>query len=145
MKCLTIHQPWASAIVAGIKGVENRWWRTGFRGLLAIHAGKSLDTIKELRIAAEGGGDAEVGLEALRPLEPFESLPVGKLLGVVEVTACCRYTMAPDLDDDPFATGPWCWILEAPRRCVTPKIWRGERGLFEIPFEYVDPDEWRRI
>lgn len=40
---LSIRQPWAWLIVNGHKDVENRSWRTKFRGLVAIHAGKKED------------------------------------------------------------------------------------------------------
>jgi hypothetical protein len=40
---LTIRQPWASAIAFGDKRVENRSWPTAYRGLVAIHAGLSVD------------------------------------------------------------------------------------------------------
>ena len=40
MICLTMHQPWASLLVHGIKRVEGRGWNTDFRGRLWIHAGK---------------------------------------------------------------------------------------------------------
>lgn len=43
MKALTIRQPWASLIAAGVKPVENRGWTTGYRGALLIHAGKGVD------------------------------------------------------------------------------------------------------
>jgi hypothetical protein len=36
---LTIRNPWAWAIVHGGKPVENRGWRTAYRGPLLIHAG----------------------------------------------------------------------------------------------------------
>jgi activating signal cointegrator 1 len=39
MKALTIRQPWASLIAAGIKTVETRSRRTSHRGPIAIHAG----------------------------------------------------------------------------------------------------------
>lgn len=39
MRALTIHGPWAWAIAAGHKTVENRSWTTNYRGTLAIHAG----------------------------------------------------------------------------------------------------------
>src|SRR3990167_6932465 len=39
MKCLTLYQPWASAIAVGLKHYETRSWRTSYRGMLAIHAG----------------------------------------------------------------------------------------------------------
>ncbi|WP_044270409.1 ASCH domain-containing protein [Bacteroides timonensis] len=37
MKAITIKQPWASLIVHGIKDIENRSWRTNFRGRVLIH------------------------------------------------------------------------------------------------------------
>jgi len=50
MKALSIKQPWASLIANGIKDVENRTWRTKFRGRIYIHAsakavGNDIETI----------------------------------------------------------------------------------------------------
>ena len=42
MTCLTMHQPWASLLVYGIKRAEGRGWNTDFRGRLWIHAGITL-------------------------------------------------------------------------------------------------------
>ena len=41
MKAITIWQPWAELIARGVKLVENRTWRTHYRGPVAIHAGLS--------------------------------------------------------------------------------------------------------
>lgn len=38
MKALSIKQPWASLIAKGIKDIENRTWRTKFRGRIYVHA-----------------------------------------------------------------------------------------------------------
>lgn len=38
MKTLSIKQPWASLIAHGIKDIENRTWKTKFRGRIFIHA-----------------------------------------------------------------------------------------------------------
>lgn len=43
MKALSIQQPWAWLIVNGIKDIENRDWRTNFRGDFLVHAGKKFD------------------------------------------------------------------------------------------------------
>lgn len=43
IKALTLHQPWASLIAWEDKKFETRSWETPYRGLLAIHAGKTLD------------------------------------------------------------------------------------------------------
>lgn len=37
MKALSIKQPWASLIAHGIKDIENRTWKTHFRGRIYIH------------------------------------------------------------------------------------------------------------
>lgn len=38
MKAITIKQPWAHLICAGIKDVENRTWKTNYRGRVLVHA-----------------------------------------------------------------------------------------------------------
>ena len=43
MKAITIKQPFASLIAAGIKEYEFRTWKTKYRGELLIHAGKGID------------------------------------------------------------------------------------------------------
>jgi ASCH domain len=37
-RVLSVQQPWAGALIAGIKDVENRSWTTAHRGPLLIHA-----------------------------------------------------------------------------------------------------------
>ncbi|WP_324069845.1 MAG: ASCH domain-containing protein [Flavobacterium sp.] len=49
MKALSIKQPWASLIAHGIKDIENRSWKTNFRGRIYIHAsGKQAGSYDEL-------------------------------------------------------------------------------------------------
>ena len=38
MKAITIWQPWAEFIAAGVKHNETRSWATKYRGPIAIHA-----------------------------------------------------------------------------------------------------------
>lgn len=52
MKAITVKQPWGSLIVSGLKDIENRKWKTNYRGRVLIHASNSreldnlpLDTI----------------------------------------------------------------------------------------------------
>lgn len=48
MKAITIHNPWAWAIIHGAphKNIENRSWKTDYRGDLLIHAGNSRKSLK---------------------------------------------------------------------------------------------------
>lgn len=45
MKALSIKQPWALLIANGIKDIENRTWRTHFRGKIYIHASAKKATV----------------------------------------------------------------------------------------------------
>lgn len=38
MRAISIHQPYATFVAAGVKPVDNRTWTTDYRGRLAIHA-----------------------------------------------------------------------------------------------------------
>jgi hypothetical protein len=42
VKALSIRQPWAWLIAHGHKDIENRSWRTRFRGRVLIHAGATM-------------------------------------------------------------------------------------------------------
>jgi len=43
MKVITVKQPYAALIAAGIKEYEFRTWKTNYRGELLLHAGKGVD------------------------------------------------------------------------------------------------------
>jgi len=75
MKALTIHEPYASLIIMGIKKLETRGRKTNVRGLVAIHAGKK-------PMDADGKALAEkYGIEP----------QYGKVLGVVNLVQCWEY------------------------------------------------------
>jgi hypothetical protein len=42
MKVLSLRQPWASMVVHAGKRIENRKWKTNFRGEFLIHASKTM-------------------------------------------------------------------------------------------------------
>lgn len=105
MKALSIRQPWAWAVMAGKKKVENRDWPTLFRGRLAIHAAKYLEWVPCWRLP-DG-----------TPIPPGNELPLGALLGTVEVVDCVPLEA---VQSDPFAGGPWCWILVNPQPISQP-------------------------
>lgn len=53
---LTLHQPWAALVAAGVKTIETRSWETSYRGELLIHAAKTEAASKtpEARLLATG-------------------------------------------------------------------------------------------
>lgn len=44
LRAISIRRPWANLIIAGAKDIENRGWRTNYRGPLVIAAGTIFET-----------------------------------------------------------------------------------------------------
>ncbi|XP_065498105.1 activating signal cointegrator 1 isoform X4 [Caloenas nicobarica] len=81
--CLSVHQPWASLLVRGIKRVEGRTWYTSHRGRLWIAATAkrpSPQDISELQ--------ATYRMLLRKDVEFPSDYPSGCLLGCVDVTDC---------------------------------------------------------
>jgi hypothetical protein len=82
MKAITVRQPWAWAIAAGAKTVENRTRGSAYRGPLAIHAGlgwsyRGADDPRVLDVALSQP-DVPGGIHQGRPrLHPDGSLHAG--------------------------------------------------------------------
>lgn len=85
MKAITIKQPWASLIVHGIKDIENRTWRTNYRGRMLIHAagshGKKFSV--DLTDAQMKAAFGTIAKETM-----FGNLPFGTIIGSVEIVDC---------------------------------------------------------
>jgi hypothetical protein len=127
MKALSLRQPWASLILAGVKVVENRSWSTDHRGLLAIHAS-----------AAAADANVFDDMPAFRELYGIPrldaaTLPRGAILGTVELVDCRRYAALPRrLKAHPFAQpGCWCWLLANPKAFPRPIPATGKLRLWD--------------
>jgi hypothetical protein len=121
---LSVRQPWAELILAGVKTIEVRTWKTSHRGRLWIHAGKAIDS------------NACTAYE-LKP----DALVVGSIAGTVEVSDCFAFTeqtwrslYSSHLNLVPFDPRFFGWILRNPRR-TSPIPYRGTLGLMKIPTE----------
>ena len=125
MRCLTVRQPWAWAIVAGLKSIENRSRRTSHRGPLLIHAGVSRC---ELKVEIVEGWKLRYGVD--RP--PDDALVFGAIIGQVDLVDCVP--LAELSEPSAWATGPWCWILANPR-AIKPQAASGKLGLWEADLE----------
>ena len=124
---LSISQPWAWAILAGHKRVENRTWRTHYRGPLLVHAGTTRRCLSHA-VPFLRGQNLIVPQPEDDPAASFRAI-----LGVVEVVDCQLYGQSPELHDDPMAEGPWCWIVDRPRPFPQAIPYAGALGLFGIP------------
>jgi hypothetical protein len=124
VKCLSIHQPWAWAILHAGKDVENRTWGTPYRGPLLIHASKSRKSCDAQR------HDFESRFDVLLP--SFDSMPKGAIVGMVALVGCASDSRSK------WAEAGYChWQLCDVRPFVNPIPWRGMQSLFSVPDEAV--------
>lgn len=134
MRALSIRQPWAWAITCAGKTVENRSRGTRYRGLLAIHAGKTvhredLEDPRILEAIASRGFEIEEGPARL-----------GAVVGAAEITGC---HLSPDFGGTCGATRPLCspwavrdqyhWQIASARPLPEPIPCRGALGLWRLP------------
>jgi hypothetical protein len=117
MKALTVRQPWADLIVLGVKDVENRTWRTHYRGPLAIHSSKGRPSKPDVERAEAIGG----------PLPFAEWHDLGRVIGRVTLLDCVLDSTSPWAEE-----GAWHWLLADPGSVVAPDVVRGRLGLWEF-------------
>jgi len=131
MKALTISQPWASLIASGEKFVENRTWRTNYRGTLAIHAGLGSKYLKNKELAEYETG----AIVAVAWLSACFNLSISKSLDYPEVRSeGCGYTFG-EISRHKYAEGPVCWVLEGVTKLSKPIPCKGAQGLWVLPAE----------
>lgn len=130
-KALTVKQPWAWAIVAAGKDVENRSWATKYRGPVMIHAGRAADP------------DA-LDFPAMRAAlgEESPALPAGFVVGQAALVGCHH---ADWCWDDGAHCSPWAmegayhWQLDNRVMFDEPFAAKGKLGLWSLGSDEVPP------
>ncbi|MCT4181824.1 ASCH domain-containing protein [Elizabethkingia anophelis] len=85
MKALSIKQPWASLITLGIKPIENRTWRTNFRGRIYVHSSMNLPKYHWGLLSPEQYKQA---MDSLIDGKLREELHLGAIIGEVYIVDC---------------------------------------------------------
>jgi hypothetical protein len=138
MKALTLWQPWATLVIIGAKTLETRSWATSYRGPLAIHA--ALAFPRERRELTRASVYMMTCLRETTGLkfddEVLDALPLGCVLGTVDLTDCISTNKAFYLTDQERAFGDYspdrfAWTLENPERFPVPIPARGYQGFWE--------------
>lgn len=115
MKVLSVKQPWAYLIVNGFKDIENRKWKTNFRGRCLIHAGKQFD---------------KDGFEFIQKNFPQIKIPnkdqleFGGIIGEIEIIDCVEKS------NSPWFFGPFGFVLTNPRKMNFIPL-KGQLGFFK--------------
>jgi hypothetical protein len=140
VKALSLWQPWASLIAAGLKQYETRSWATPYRGLLAIHAAKRQPDVDV--------SDLLHPVQAGRVAQP---LPLGAVVCVVDLvdvvpTTGVRETLSKlEYRVGDYSPGRWAWKLELVRAFETPIPARGAQGLWDWEVDRATVSALRQV
>ena len=137
MKAISLWQPWASLVAAGVKRHETRHWPTNYRGPIAIHAAKTLD----LAGAPDQLCAAVSGPYWIKDLPRGVVVAVGQLVDCEPAERVATYATEADLTAGNFARGRYAWRIEDVRRVNAPIPLVGRQGLFNwTPPEDLEPN-----
>lgn len=137
-KALSIIQPWASAIAFAGKDIENRSWRTHYRGPVAIHASAKCWTemLQNPWRVKQGGekrpiiewinkGRKRVGLE----LESEDNILCSHIIAIGMLVDCVEKSSSP------WFGGPYGWVIQGIVP-IEPVPFSGTLGLWDCQFKY---------
>lgn len=122
---LSLRQPWAELVVAGLKPIENRGWYTTHRGPLFIHASTSVDVDGLVWINDNAEQlclppDVRASINC-----PRRELERGGLIGLVDLVGVIRAS------ESPWFFGPYGFVLERPARLPFLRM-HGQLGVFNV-------------
>lgn len=132
---LSVRQPWAWLLCEGLKDVENRNWKTNYRGTLYIHAGKSFDwnalhCLPKTKIAYIAGLKARehfgIHFDKSKFVITKNKDEFGAIVGRVDLIDCGRSQSVwaqPEVE--------YHWTVRNGQHIV-PVPMRGQLGLFRI-------------
>lgn len=133
---ISLWQPWASLVVAGLKQYETRSWKTDWRGPLLIHA-----TVTSPALPADTVAPTRRRLLCPDVLGDFDRLPRGAILGIVMLDDCqptvqgAKWVGDLSLEErargnfEPFRYG---WRLSQPVKLQSPLQWKGGQGMRNV-------------
>lgn len=131
MKIISIRDPWATLIARGVKDVENRTWRTEYRGPILIHASQSYDKHAHHDPVA---ADAFLNDDRVRRIRQADMCP-GHVIAVADLVDVHRNHLITGCNDTGAPCSPWgqrgTWHLrlENVRRLTDPFPWVGQLGI----------------
>lgn len=142
MPCISIQQPFASAIILGKKRIELRNWGTHYKGPIALHAGKKWYGGLQLP-----GRASDTELAPIKRFVQHYSLPprigdypTGAIIGIARLVRCATFTEEgyerlrdQHCSDCSWTPGEYGWLFEEVQALPKPISARGYLGLFPVP------------
>jgi len=120
MKVLSVRPPWSTLVAMGIKPVENRTWKSSYRGRLYIHSSQRFDN--------EGAKWICDQFPSLQGLVRGSYHPKGFIIGHVNMIDCVQD------DQSEWFFGPYGFVFDNPVEFYREQ-WipcRGKLGIFNV-------------
>ena len=108
---LSLYPEWAWAVMFAGKDVENRSWRTSYRGTLLIHASSKRSSHEAL----ESARSLLCTRSKLRPKDLPDEFPSSAILGAVELVDCVEDAKSSWAEADAVH-----WLLRGPQPLPQP-------------------------
>lgn len=131
--CLSMHQPWASLLVRGIKRVEGRTWYTSHRGRLWIAAAAKKPTPQEV-------AEVEAMYRHIYNKEPKfpKDYPTSCLLGCINMTDCLSQEQFrqqfPETCEE--SASPFVFICTNPQELLVKFPMKGRHKIWKLESHY---------
>ncbi len=139
MKALSVRQPWAALIVAGLKTIETRTWPTKYREPVLICSGLKVDSIELDECPADMGLIEWPGGSMCNENDPrcqecidgwVDDTLTGHALAVVDLVDCRPMTPEDaNLARVPYREGLWAWVVDNVRP-LKPFPVKGRLGIW---------------
>ena len=126
--CLSMHQPWASLLVMGIKKVEGRVWYTAHRGRLWIAATAKQPSEQEIK-AVEDMYRALYGSENVAFPKHY---PMSCLLGCVDLVDCLAQEDYREEFPEGESESPFVFVCENPQQLTVKFPIKGQHKIWKL-------------
>eukprot|EP00051_Salpingoeca_urceolata_P003194 m.55900 g.55900 ORF g.55900 m.55900 type:complete len:597 (-) comp12563_c0_seq3:84-1874(-) len=128
--CMSMHQPWASLLVEGIKMHEGRVWYTSHRGRLWI-AAATAEPDEEETERQHAFYKAKYGEDVPLPTQ----YPTACLLGCVDVDDCLPQDEYREKFPDGESSMPYVFICSNPQEMVVRFPMKGQHKIYKLDKE----------
>lgn len=150
LACVSVRQPWADLLAAGIKPIENRTWPCKYRGPLLIHAGKTWGRDEEAAYAELMAIAIDMRDVRRQTILMRSRDRLGGLVGICTMRRCIHedawYERGGLYYDGwhQWFTGPFGWVVTGARLFPTVVPYLGQQGIFSVPRHAVPWLDGRR-
>lgn len=102
---ISIQQPYAGLVAAGLVDVHNRSWRTDYRGPILIHASRKVDACAAMAVRCGYHPRSLIAAPEIAPFGHELEMRAGGIVGVADLVDIVEHHPSP------WFEGPFGWVF----------------------------------